>query len=684
MKLLFSRKSSLITTKRLVGGVGLSVMIFAADPETAFSLGEPDRQGKSYVTQHRDIVVKPVVYAVTDVRVHSEGDHVTVTVAGDGPLYPEARLLDESRLIVDIPWAIPVIGKWVVPVGHPLLKRVRVGQHTDKVRLVLDVLDRPQFSVSQQGTDFVVTLKPRGAVSSDQDQQDNHDPSIGIEIGAGHDGSLAVWDGKRGEGRGERRSHDVDTVVDFPRSPERGAALSRDKGKFRVRTVQMTSDDAATEKGGRIGDVEVGTTRFVGRRISMDFQQAEITNILRLIAEVSGFNIVVGESVKGKVTMKLVGVPWDQALDMLLKMNGLGMIRQGTIVWIDTLANLSKQQDEEARSKEAKTKAEDLVNRLFYLRNVPAQEMMTALRPVLSPRGMIQFNQTTNALVVKDTGTKLQALEQLINGLDQEVPQVQIEARIVQADTVYARGMGIQWGIKDSQFTPTKFHLVGNVTGPFAAASSTNATASTTGITRDFLVNLPAQVGGLPAVPSIGWTFGRLADGFALDMRLSAGELLGLTKVIASPKITTMDRREAKISQGESIPFQTTSLQGTQTTFVDANLELNVTPTIISRDPNEPAKRIQLRVRATRNAVGARSNPAGPSIDRREATTQVNVRDGETMVIGGVFVDVQGNNIQGVPYLSRFPVLGWLFKNKSESVSKQELLIFLTPTIVKT
>jgi type IV pilus assembly protein PilQ len=375
-----------------------------------------------------------------------------------------------------------------------------------------------------------------------------------------------------------------------------------------------------------------------------------------------------------------VSVPWDQALDMLLKMNGLGMIRQGSIVWVDTLANLSKQQEEESKAKEAKAKAEDLVDRLFYLRNVPAQEMMVALRPVLSPRGSLQFNQTTNALIVKDTGTRLHSLEQIINALDQEVPQVQIEARIVQADTIYARGLGIQWGIVDSNMKPDTFQMVGNITGPFAAAAGTG----TTTITRDFLVNLPAQVSGLPAVPSMGWTFGRLADGFGLDMRLSAGELLGLTKVIASPKITTMDRREAKISQGESIPFQTTSLQGTQTTFVDANLELDVTPTIISRDPTEPVKRIQLRVRATRNAVGARSNPAGPSIDRREATTQVNVRDGETMVIGGVFVDVQSNNVQGVPYLSHIPVLGWLFKNKAEAVSKQELLIFLTTTLVKT
>jgi len=263
--------------------------------------------------------------------------------------------------------------------------------------------------------------------------------------------------------------------------------------------------------------------------------------------------------------------------------------------------------------------------------------------------------------------------------LDLEVPQVQIEARIVQADTVYARGLGVQWGITNTDLGTNTFSSVGNLTGAFAPAAGTGSTV----IPRDFLVNLPAQVAGLPSVPGIGYTFGKLAPGFALDLRLSAGELLGLAKVIAAPKITTLDKREAKISQGESIPFQTTSLQGTQTTFVDANLELNVTPQITSRDPREIGKQIMMRVRATRNAVGARSNPAGPSIDRREANTQVIVRDGETMVIGGVFIDTQNNNVQGVPYLSRIPVLGWLFKNKSESVSKQELLIFLTPSIVK-
>jgi type IV pilus assembly protein PilQ len=364
---------------------------------------------------------------------------------------------------------------------------------------------------------------------------------------------------------------------------------------------------------------------------------------------------------------------------MLLKTNNLGKIRSGNIIWIDTLANVTKQQDEEAKAKEAKAKAEDLITRILYIRNVQASEIQGSLRQYLSPRGQLTLNAGGNALVVQDTASRVAAFKELVDLLDIEVPQIQIEARIVQADTSYSRGLGVQWGVQNADIGTSNFRVFGNLTGDFAPLAGTGATTQP----RTFMVNLPAAVSGLANVPSAGITLGKLAAGFGLDARLSAGEVLGLTKVIAAPKITTLDKRQAKISQGESIPFQTTSLQGTQTTFVDANLELTVTPQITSRDPNEPAKQILMQIKATRNAVGARSNPAGPSIDKREANTQVLVRDGETAVIGGVFVDSQTNNVAGTPYLSRIPVLGWLFKNKSETVAKQELLIFLTPFILK-
>lgn len=435
------------------------------------------------------------------------------------------------------------------------------------------------------------------------------------------------------------------------------------------RTQMANIDDSRSRD-----EAVVDQPRYVGRRMSLDFQSAEITNVLRLIAEVSGFNIVVGEGVKAKVTMKIVNVPWDQALDMLLKMNGLGMIKQGNIVWVDTLSNIAKQQQEEANARNSKTAAEELVTRIFYLRNVQAQEVQQSLRQYITSRGMMQSNVGSNAIIVRDVESKIGVIKQMIDGLDIMVPQVEIEARVVQANTNYTRSLGIQWGFSNVNQLGNSNGVANfraGTTGPFGAPES------------NFLVNLPASVAGLTPPPALGFQFGK-TDGALLDLRLSAGEALGLTKVIASPKITTLDKRDAKISQGESIPFQTVSLQGTQTTFVDANLELQVTPQITSRDPNEVAKNIMMKVRATRNAVGARSNPAGPSIDKREANTQVLVRDGETMVIGGVYVDSQQNNVNGVPYLSRIPVLGWLFKNKIEDIARQELLIFLTPNIVKT
>jgi len=614
---------------------GLSVDTATATETVAAPIGEPARN-------------------LTAIDIQRDHNNVLVTISGDGALLHEANLVTGRRLVIDVPNVTSAIRKPVRSVNHPLLRRVRVGTYAEKIRIVLDMNADAEYSVLSRGNSLVVSLK--GNVGGQQEGSESGDRSALL--------------GNRTEML-DRTADIVARQGDF--RTVRTSNLQRNPAAFRVRPAQMMVGGEAPEKTTPKEDLVLGETRYVGRRISLDFQQADISNVLRLIAEVSGFNIVVGEGVKSKVTMKLVSVPWDQALDMILKMNGLGKIRQGNILWVDSLSNIAKQEDEEARAKDSKMKAEELVDRVFYVRNLQAQELMTALRQNLSGRGVMQISQGTNALVVRDTESKMNVLKQLIDGLDLAVPQVQIEARIVQADTTYSRSLGVQWGVQNlnsgQSFGVANFRS--GTAGPFGAQTS------------DFLVNLPATVGGLVTTPGAGFTFGK-ADGAMLDVRLSAGELLGLSKVIAAPKVTTLDKREAKISQGESIPFQTTSLQGTQTTFVDANLELNVTPQITSRDPKEIGKQILMRVRATRNAVGARSNPAGPSIDRREANTQVIIRDGETMVIGGVFIDTQNNSVAGVPYLSRIPVLGWLFKSKSESVAKQELLIFLTPSIIKT
>ena len=583
----------------------------------------------------------PVATVLTKVEAKPDGDRMVLVLTGNGVFDHTVKMIGDRRMVLDMPHIQSEGHQAQLAVGHALLSRVRFGYHPDKVRLVLDLTQPAEHSIASIDGRLILTLEPKPVVSMN--------------------------DMKAAEG---------DAVAPAERAAAPRSMLvshKAPKALFRVQPIQLTAESVQKEdRKPESNEVVNGSSRFVGRRISLDFQQADISNVLRLIAEVSGFNIVVGEGVKNKVTMKLANVPWDQALEMLLKMNALGMIRQGNIVWVDTLQNIAKQQDEEARAKDSKAKAEPIVTRVFYIRNLNATEVQTSLRQNLSPRGTMTVSAASNALIISDTESKLEVLRQLLDGVDLEVPQVQIEARIVQADTTYTRSLGVQWGIQN-------VNQLGASSG--TSAFKTGTTGAFGAQVSDFLINLPANP-GLPSVPGAGFSIGK-TDGAMLDVRLSAGELLGLTKVIAAPKITTLDKRDAKIAQGESIPFQTTSLQGTQTTFVDANLELNVTPQITSRDPKEIGKQILMKVRATRNAVGARSNPAGPSIDRREATTQVLVRDGETMVIGGVFVDTQSNNVAGIPYLSRIPVLGWLFKNKTENVSKQELLIFLTPTIVR-
>jgi type IV pilus assembly protein PilQ len=595
---------------------------------------------------------------MSKVEVQRDEDGATVVILGDGEFVYDVRALKQDRLVVDLPHVSSPLKFQILPVDHPLLKQIRIGHHSDRVRLVFDLTQPVQYTVRPGKTQLAVRL--------------------------------TAGDPTRSEGgavTSELRATDQPPVKRMEPEQERVRVAKAGRVPFPERLAQLEGKLALAQMSPEVKESDdqpepIGERKYVGRRISLDFQQAEIQNVFRLIAEVSGFNMVIGESVKGKVTMRLLNVPWDQALDMLLKMNNLGKIRSGNIIWIDTLANVTKQQDEEAKAKEAKIKAEDLVTRIIYVRNITATEIQTSLRQYLSPRGQLTINQGVNALVVQDTASRVAAFKELVDLLDIEVPQIQIESRIVQADTSYARGLGVQWGVQNADIGAKNFRVFGNLTGDFAQLASTGG-AGGSSQSRTFIINLPAPVSGLSAVPAVGVTLGKLAPGFALDARLSAGEVLGLTKVIAAPKITTLDKRPAKISQGESIPFQTTSLQGTQTTFVDANLELNVTPQITSRDPNEPSKLILMQIKATRNAVGARSNPAGPSIDKREANTQVMVRDGETAVIGGVFVDSQTNNVAGTPYLSRIPVLGWLFKNKAETVAKQELLIFLTPYIIK-
>ncbi len=316
---------------------------------------------------------------LTAIEIEKEDPNITILISGDGTLLYEESQLDSNRVIVDIPNVSSGIRKSLVHVDHPLLKQIRLGTHADRVRVVFDIAGKANYSVKPLGDKIIVKL-----VESTSTEMTAGEVRAGARQ-HGEVGSVSekVWD--RQELPRGRRINRVKTVG-LQAAPA-----------VHIRPVQMSTESDGAGKHTPEQDLVLGETRYVGRRISLDFQQADISNVLRLIADVSGFNIVIGEGVKSKVTMKLVSVPWDQALDMILKMNGLGKIKQGNILWIDSLANIAKQQDEEARTKDSKVKAEELVDRVFYVRNLQAQELLTSLRQNLSPRGVMQVSQGTNA-----------------------------------------------------------------------------------------------------------------------------------------------------------------------------------------------------------------------------------------------------------------------------------------------
>jgi type IV pilus assembly protein PilQ len=368
--------------------------------------------------------------------------------------------------------------------------------------------------------------------------------------------------------------------------------------------------------------------------------------------------------------LKLFNVPWDQALDIILKSKGLGQVREGNIIRIDTNPNIAKQQDEAAKAKEAQVKAEDLKTLIIPINYAKAADLSTTLKKNLSSRGELTVNEPTNSLIAKDVPQNIADIQQLIKLLDLPTPQVLIEARIVQANTNFARDLGVQWGysIKDAVGTNQFAINAGPGTGDAFGVQVPN-----------FAVNLPAS-GSAGPVGNVGFTLGRLtgSNPFNLDLRLSAGEAMGETKIISSPRVVTLDNREALIQQGDTIPFETISDKGTQTEFVDATLNLTVTPHIT------PNGSVIMKIKAKKNAIGDfRSGRGAPSISKREASTEVMVQDGETTVIGGIFESTKSDSELGIPWLRNIPLLGWLFKRESTSDQNRELLIFITPTIVK-
>lgn len=568
---------------------------------------------------------------ITDVRFESEGKRARIEIDADGEL--QAEVDDRSRRA------------WVLKLSDARIdKNMEQSLDTSSQSSVVRLLSTYQASEKPPTVNIVANLT--GTASQTLRRE----------------GSRLVWEL---EGIGESSSSAPAFAREETRQSEGKAAAFRSTASAVSRSVTPTQT----------------RRRRGGRRVTLDFKDADIINVIRLIADTTGENIIASEDVKGKVTVKLRNVAWERALDVILKSRGYDKVRAGGIIRIATAEAIQAEREREIAKRKAQEQVEETVIKIVTVNYATASDIVEQVKPLLSIRGSVQVDTRTNALIIEDVRSNINRLVDLTTVLDKQTPLVLIEARIVEANSNFEQEFGIQWG-GTTQFTQAN----GNPTGlgfPSDVIVSGGADDPTINPTQGvsapgrYAVNLPAPIGA-GAGGGLGFIFGSAGSDQLLQLRLSALESSGSGRIISSPRVTTLDNKTAKIGQGVDIPITVVSAAGANTRLIPANLELEVTPHVTNDGS------IVMQIKAAKNEPDFTNTGAqgDPSIVRNFAETEILVSDGETAVIGGIYTRSTARQVDQVPFLGSIPVLGFLFRNERETDDRSELLIFITPRIV--
>ena len=430
---------------------------------------------------------------------------------------------------------------------------------------------------------------------------------------------------------------------------------------------------------------------YTGERLTLSFQDIETRAVLQLLADVSGRNIIVSDTVQGNVTLRLQNVPWDQALDIVLATKGLDMRENGGVIIVAPADEIAAREKADLESRKAILELEPLVSEYVQVNYAKASDLAELLggsknNSLLSERGSVGIDDRTNTLMVQDVPERIAEIRRLVKTLDIPVRQVLIEARIVIVRDDFSRDLGLRWGVTQvSEQGDGLLAVTGSGAGANTIVNSAIDNINTTGqpfpveippLAERYMVNLPI------ANPAGKLALALLNDDFLVDLELSALQAEGRGEVVSSPRVITANQKEASIRQGVEIPYQEASSSGATTTqFKEAVLSLTVTPQIT------PDDRIILDLVVTKDSVGAQvSNDRGgsiPSIDTRAIETQVLVDNGQTVVLGGIYETETSEDVSKVPFLGDIPGLGALFRSTRKLSNKSELLIFVTPKILK-
>jgi len=421
-----------------------------------------------------------------------------------------------------------------------------------------------------------------------------------------------------------------------------------------------------------------GPKKYTGHLISFDFQQADLRAVLRSFTEISGLNVIVDPSISGTVDVVLKEVPWDQALEYILKANKLGYAIENNVVRIAPLATLAEEEAASQKLKDAQALSGDVQVLTKALSYAKADDLAALLlKSALTAKGQVQVDKRTNTLIITDLQPALDRAAQLLDTLDRPEPQVEVEARIVQTSRTTARALGVQWGLSGRAIPqlgnttalafPNQLALTGRTGGGIGQQAET---------AQGGALGTAVDLGVRGASSAVGLAMGSVNGAFNLDVALTALELAGNARILSSPRVMMQNNYEAEMTQGVQIPIQTVSNQTVTVTFKDAALTLKVRPQITAS--NTVIMDIKLE---NASADFSKAVNGIPPINTQRAWTQVLVNDNDTIVIGGIVVSQEQASKDGVPGMSKIPLLGWLFKRDSFSDENRELLIFITPRI---
>ena len=635
-----------------------------------------------------------------------------------------------ARIAIDLPGISLNVDKKSQAIGIGMAHSIAAVEAGGRTRVVVNLVHPVAYDMQLEGNDLVVTLGsgvgaaeavaskgkmkmggPGGSMQQmagskasienidfrrgDQGQGrilvKLSDPSVGINMGQEGDNIVVDFSGTALPSDLDRKLD----VVDFATPVKTIDTKATSTGaKMVIATVNSQYDHLAYQSGDMF-TIEVRPLTaeqkeaqqkakfgYTGERLSLNFQNIEVRAVLQLIADFTGLNLVASDTVGGSVTLRLKNVPWDQALDIILKSKGLGMRKEGNVLMVAPQQELAAREKLELEAKKQVEELAPLRTEFMQINYAKASDLASLIKSkdnkLLSKRGNVSIDERTNTLIIQDVATSLEAIRNMISKLDIPIRQVMIESRIVNADESFTKDLGVKFGY--SKTTSAQTNAAGgadfftSVGGKLAGDTKYSGNTSfNTNDMENYMVNLPVP----GATSAIGLAVGKIGS-YLVQLELSALLAEGRGEDIASPKVITANQKEAVIESGVEIPFQeATSSGATSVSFKKAVLSLSVTPQIT------PDNRVLLDLQVKQDTRGSPDVLGVPPINTRNVTTQVLVNDGETVVLGGIYNQVDRTSSDRVPFFGDLPYLGFLFKKNRVEKNRTELLIFVTPKILK-